>query len=77
MHFTPLLVTYTKLLLDLLRHKLVAICPMKPLQLPYPKNYDLEVKCDYNGRGIGHSTQRCLPLKFKVQSLLDSGWLTF
>jgi len=30
-HFTPLLVTYTELLSDLLHHKLVAICPATSL----------------------------------------------
>jgi len=25
----------------------------------------------------GHSTERCFPLNYKVQSLIDSEWLTF
>jgi len=53
------------------------ICPMKPLQPPYPKYYDGSAKCDYHGGAIGHSTQNCQELKFKVQSLIDSGWLNF
>jgi len=70
-------VTYTELLPDLLRNALVAICPMKPLQPPYPKNFDINAKCDYNGGAIGHSTERCLSFKHKVQALIDSGWLKF
>jgi len=50
---------------------------MKPLQPPYPKYYDGSAKCDYHGGAIGHSTQNCQELKFKVQSLIDSGWLNF
>jgi len=50
---------------------------MKPLQPPYPKYYEGSAKCDYHGGTIGHSTKNCQALKFKVQSLMDSGWLTF
>jgi len=53
------------------------ICPMKPLQPPYPKYYNASAKCDYHGGAIGHSTENYQALKFNVQSLIDSGWLTF
>jgi len=69
--------TYTKLLLDLLRNALVAICPMKPLEPPYPKNFDVNATCDYHGRTIGHSIERCLSFKHKVQALINLGWLKF
>jgi len=76
-HFTPIPVTYTELLLDLLRNALVAICLMKPLQPPYPKNFDINAKCDYHEGAIGHSIERCLSFKHKVQALIDLGWLKF
>jgi len=44
--------TYTELLLDLLYNALVAISPMKPLQPPYPKNFDVNATCDYHGEPL-------------------------
>ena len=69
--------TYTELLSDLLRNALVAIWPMKPLEPPYPKYFDVNATCDYHGGAIGHSTEKCLSYKHKVQALIDSGWLKF
>ncbi|XP_014503397.1 uncharacterized protein LOC106763751 [Vigna radiata var. radiata] len=75
--FTPIPMTYTELLPNLVEKGLVAICPMKPMQPPYPSGYDVDAKCGYHGGGVGHSTERCLAFKHKVQSLIDSGWLKF
>ena len=47
---------------------------MKP---PYPRYYDANAKCEYHSGEVGHFTENCRALKFKVQSLIDSGWLTF
>jgi len=69
--------TYTELLPNLISHGLVVVCPLKPLQPPYLKGYDANVKCDYHGGAIGHSTKRFLSFKRKVQSLLDVRWLSF
>jgi len=74
--FTPTPMTYTELLPDLLKSVLVAICPARTIQSPYPRFYDANVKCEYHDGEIGHSTENCRALKYKVQSLLDSGWLT-
>jgi len=75
--FTPIPMTYTDLLPTLLQRAMVAICPMKPLQPPYPKFYDANARCDYHGGAVGHSVENYRAFKFKVQSLIDSGWLTF
>jgi len=69
--------SYTKLLLTLLQRAIVAISPMKPLQPPYPKFYDANAKCDYHSGAVGHSIENCKAFKYKVQSLIDNGWLTF
>ena len=66
-HFTLILVTYTELLLDLLHNALVAIFPMKTLKPSYPMYFDVNA--------IGHTTEKCLSYKYKVQALIDSGWL--
>jgi len=50
---------------------------MKPMQLSFPKNYDPNVKCDYHERGVGHSTEKCVALKHKVKTLINSGWVKF
>jgi len=52
----------------------MAICPAKPLQLSYPKYYDVNAKFEYHGGAVGHSIDNFWALKFKVQSL---GWLNF
>jgi len=75
--FTPIPMTYTKLLPDLLKNALVALCPAKTLQPPYPRYYDTSAKSGYHSVEVGNSTKNCRALKFKVQSLIDSGWLTF
>ncbi|XP_052723845.1 uncharacterized protein LOC128193782 [Vigna angularis] len=76
-HFTPIPMTYTELLPHLVKKGLVAICPMMPMQPPYPRGYDAEAKCSYHGEGVGHSTERCMSFKHKVQALIDAGWLKF
>jgi len=47
------------------------------LEPPYPKYFDVNATCDYHGGAIGHSTEKCLSYKHKVQALIDSGWLKF
>jgi len=75
--FTPLPMTYSELLPDLVKNALVAICLAKTLQPPYSRFYDANAKCEYHSGEVSHSIENCRPLKFKVQSLIDSGWLTF
>ncbi|XP_052724622.1 uncharacterized protein LOC108324671 [Vigna angularis] len=76
-NFTPIPMTYTELLPDLLRRNLMKICPTRPIRPPYPKNYDVNARCDYHAGACGHSTEACKALKRKVQSLIDSGCLKF
>ncbi|KAH1265536.1 hypothetical protein GmHk_01G001221 [Glycine max] len=47
------------------------------LQPPFPKWYDPNATCKYHGGVPGHSIEKCLALKYKVQHLVDAGWLTF
>ena len=75
--FTPIPMTYTKLLPNLLHNTLVTVCPIKPVQPPSSKHYDADARCDYHGRDVGHSTEQCMTLKYKVQSLIESGLLCF
>ncbi|XP_017420307.2 uncharacterized protein LOC108330329 [Vigna angularis] len=76
-NFTPIPMTYTELLPDLLRRNLIKICPTRPIRPPYPRSYDVNARCDYHGGACGHSIEACKALKRKVQSLIDSGCLKF
>ncbi|KAL5179586.1 hypothetical protein HKD37_01G000869 [Glycine soja] len=46
-------------------------------QPPFPKWYNPDTTCAYHGKTPGHYTEKCLALKYKVQHLIDAGWLTF
>ncbi|RDX97229.1 hypothetical protein CR513_20032, partial [Mucuna pruriens] len=50
---TPIPMTYTELLPQLLEQNLVEIVP------PYPRSYDPNAKCDYHGGAVGHAIERC------------------
>ncbi|KAH1198283.1 hypothetical protein GmHk_18G051889 [Glycine max] len=51
--------------------------PGTVLEPPFPKWYDPNATCKYHGGAPGHSVEKCLALKYKVQHLMDAGWLTF
>ncbi|KAH1228245.1 hypothetical protein GmHk_10G028270 [Glycine max] len=75
--FTPLSMTYEDLLPSLIANHLAVVTPGKVLQPPFPKWYDPNATCKYHGGVPGHSVEKCLALKYKVQHLMDAGWLTF
>ncbi|TYK10942.1 uncharacterized protein E5676_scaffold107G00240 [Cucumis melo var. makuwa] len=74
-HFDLIPMSYIELLPKLLKSHQVAIVPQEPLQPPYPKWYDPNVKCEYHARAVGHSMENCFLLKAKVQSLVKVSWL--
>ena len=55
---------------------MVAI-PGKVLQPPYPKWYNSNATCAYHSGAPGHNIDSCLPFKYKVQHLINAGWLSF
>ncbi|KAL5191316.1 hypothetical protein HKD37_04G010609 [Glycine soja] len=75
--FTPLPMTYEDLLPSLIANHLAVVTPGKVLQPPFPKWYDPNATCKYHGGVPGHSIEKCMALKYKVQHLIDVGWLTF
>ena len=75
--FTPLPMTYEDLLPSLIANQLAVITPGKVFQPSFPKWYDPNATCKYHGNTPGHSIKKCLALKYKVQHLIDAGWLTF
>ncbi|KAH1262242.1 hypothetical protein GmHk_02G004911 [Glycine max] len=75
--FTPLPMTYEDLLPSLIANHLAVVTPGRVLEPPFPKWYDPNATCKYHGGVPGHSVEKCLALKYKVQHLMDPGWLTF
>jgi len=75
--FTPIPMTYEDLLPSLIANQMAVITPGKIYQHPFPKWYDPNATCAYHGKTPGHSTKKCLALKYKVQHLIDAGWLMF
>ncbi|KAL5177230.1 hypothetical protein HKD37_08G023028 [Glycine soja] len=75
--FTPLPMMYEDLLSSLIANQMAVITPGKIYQPPFPKWYDPNATCTYHGNTPGHSIEKCLALKYKVQNLIDVGWLTF
>ena len=61
----------------LVEAKLLAYVPLKKMDPPYPDWYKPNDQCAYHLGAPGHSVENCLALKYKVQELLDAGWITF
>ena len=73
----PIPMSYTELLPKLIENHQLAPIPVEPLKPPYPGWYNPNARCDYHGGIIGHSTENCTALKYKVQALRDAKWLNF
>ncbi|KAL5165864.1 hypothetical protein HKD37_18G050932 [Glycine soja] len=67
----------TQLWPSLLENHLVVAIPRKVFQPPYPKWYNSNVTCAYHSGAPGHNIDSCLPFKYKVQHLINVGWLSF
>ena len=65
-------VSYAQLLPLLVQKYKILIIPAKPRKPPYLEWYDLNVRCEYHGGVQGHSTESCIPLKDKVQALINA-----
>ncbi|KAL5133311.1 Ribonuclease HI [Glycine soja] len=77
LEFTLIPMTYEDLLPSLIANQMAVVSPWKIYQTPFPKWYDPDATCAYHGKTPGHSIEQCLALKYKVQHLIDAGWLTF
>ena len=73
----PIPVAYAELL-----SKLIDSGHIKPIQArsrrpPFPKWYDVNIRCDYHSRVPGHSIEDCTNFNNKVQNLIGEGKLKF
>ncbi|XP_039013526.1 uncharacterized protein LOC120143209 [Hibiscus syriacus] len=75
--FDPIPVTYKELFRDLYDRYLVSPYHVVPIQPPYPKWYDANVKCDYHGGNPGHSIENCTAFKKVVQALRRRNVINF
>ena len=69
--------TYTELYPKLVQNGLLSPVDIPPLQPPYPRWYNENVRCDYHSGNRGHSTKNCTSLKRRVQDLINKWELTF
>ncbi|KAL5191078.1 hypothetical protein HKD37_04G010404 [Glycine soja] len=75
--FSPIPMAYSELWPSLLENHLVVAIPGKVFQSPYPKWYNSNAMCAYHSGAPGHNIDSCLPFKYKVQHLINVGWLSF
>ncbi|KAH1254591.1 hypothetical protein GmHk_04G011011 [Glycine max] len=75
--FSPIPMAYSELWPSLLENHLVVAIPGKVFQSPYPKWYNSNATCAYHSGAPGHNIDSCLPFKYKVQHLINVGWLSF
>ena len=68
---------YAELLPYLISNQMAMVNPGKVYLSPFPRWYNHNATCAYHGGALGHSIEQCMVFKHKVQSLIDTGWLTF
>ena len=69
--------TYTELYPKLVQLGSLVPMDIPPMQPPYPRWYNTNVRCDYHSRNRGHSTEDCITLKRRVHDLIKARALTF
>ena len=74
-HALPM--SYGELLPVLVQNYGIFVIPARPRRPPYPKEDDINVRCEYHGGVRGHSTEDCTTFKDKVQSLINANPIKF
>ena len=69
-HTPPM--SYGELLPILIQNYGISVILARPRRPPYPKGYDVNVRCEYHGGIRRHSVENCTAFKDKVQSLINS-----
>ena len=68
---------YADLLPFLIRNQMAMVNLGKIYQSPFPRWYNSNATCTYHGGVPGHYVEQRVAFKHKVQSLIDTRWLTF
>ena len=69
--------TYIDLYTKLDQLDSLVLMDIPPMQSPYPRWYNENVRCDYHSGNRGHSTEDCTTLKRRVHDLIKVGALAF
>ena len=64
--YHALSMSYGELLRILVQNYGISVILARPRRPPYPKRYDINVRCEYHGGVRGHSTKDCTTFKDKV-----------
>ncbi|KAJ1386693.1 hypothetical protein SESBI_40618 [Sesbania bispinosa] len=73
----PVPISYSELYDTLLKANLVAPEVPKPVSNPPPKLYNANERCKFHMGEVGHSIERCLSFKIRVQKLRDIRQVNF
>ncbi|KAJ1392638.1 hypothetical protein SESBI_35595 [Sesbania bispinosa] len=73
----PVPISYSELYDTLLKANLVAPEVPRPVSNPPPKWYNANECCKFHMGEVGHSIERCLSFKIRVQKLRDIGQVNF
>ncbi|KAJ1388704.1 hypothetical protein SESBI_38897 [Sesbania bispinosa] len=73
----PVPISYSELYDTLLKANLVAPEVPRPVSNPPPKWYNANERCKFHMGEVGHSIERCLSFKIRVQKLRDIGQVNF
>ena len=73
----PIPVIYAELLPKLIGSGHIKPIQARPRRPPFPKWYDVNIRCDYHSGVPGHSIEDYTILKNKVQNLIQEGKLKF
>ena len=73
----PIPVTYAELLSKLIDNGFVVPIQVRPHRSPFPKWYDVNIRCDYHFGVPCHSIEDCTIFKNKVKNLIEEGKLKF
>ena len=73
----PIPVTYAELFPKLIDSGHIEPIQARPRRPPFPKWYDVNIRCDYHSGVSGHSIEDCTIFKNKVQNLIEEGKIKF
>ncbi|KAK2428785.1 hypothetical protein QL285_027277 [Trifolium repens] len=75
--FDPIPIPYSQLLPFLVHNGMLTPKALKSMIASFPAWYDPKAKCAFHLGAEGHTIDKCIAFKYKVQELIDQKLLTF
>ena len=75
--YDPIPITYTEMFPKLVEIDHIEPVQLAPLRPPFPRWYNAHTRCNYHGGNLGHPTENCTALKYKIRDLINNGKLKF